>query len=382
MTNLRQKRSSNFELLRIVSMIMIMVHHYALHGGYFSQTTHTLTDGYSLLFLEIGGKIGVNCFVLISGYFMATSQFKGKNLVSYFAQTWFYSILFFLLLALTGISSKPLRMDTVGSALFPVSMSEYWFMTAFISLYFCIPILNYIIRHISRKALLTIIIVTVFIWSILPTFSIFLYKKPFNSNNLTWFITLYFIAAYIRLYPHPVLKKPRRHLLFSVLLYISVFCISFLLILLSKKVDYYEKELDYFCSMQTLPVLLCALELFIGFRGMRLRPSRWINTISSTTLGIYLIHDNPYVREFLWDNLLTKWDFSAQMPVFLHCFIVVAVLFPLCALLDLLRQKTIHKWFMNFLDKHWDTYKTMFEKYRVKICHTASVCLNKLFGTQ
>ena len=30
----KEERQSNFELLRIISMILIVAHHYAVHGGF------------------------------------------------------------------------------------------------------------------------------------------------------------------------------------------------------------------------------------------------------------------------------------------------------------------------------------------------------------
>ena len=80
-------RSSNLELYRIVMMLSIVANHY----------THYVKDfmidmpftGNSLFLFSFGmwGKIGIDCFVLITGYFMCKSNISlrkpvgGINLV-------------------------------------------------------------------------------------------------------------------------------------------------------------------------------------------------------------------------------------------------------------------------------------------------------------
>lgn len=76
--NITEKRSelmgrdSNLELFRILSMLVIVAHHYVVNSGLLecidAQTKLQLKDYFSLLF-GWGGKTGINCFVLITGYF-------------------------------------------------------------------------------------------------------------------------------------------------------------------------------------------------------------------------------------------------------------------------------------------------------------------------
>ena len=69
-------RSSNIELFRILSMITIVAHHYVVNSGLLDciekQAPLEFKD-YFLILFGMGGKTGINCFVLITGYFMCTS---------------------------------------------------------------------------------------------------------------------------------------------------------------------------------------------------------------------------------------------------------------------------------------------------------------------
>ena len=60
-------RKSNIELLRIVAMVIIVMHHFAIHGGFaFSSETISINRLW-VQFITMGGRLGVNIFVLISG---------------------------------------------------------------------------------------------------------------------------------------------------------------------------------------------------------------------------------------------------------------------------------------------------------------------------
>lgn len=81
-TQVKAKRQSNFELLRIISMILIIAHHYAIHGGFELSKQAFSAQLFFLQVLSYGGKLGVNLFVLISGYFLVTSRCKLKKAVN------------------------------------------------------------------------------------------------------------------------------------------------------------------------------------------------------------------------------------------------------------------------------------------------------------
>ena len=72
-------RDSKFEILRIIAMLLIVAHHFVVHGF---ELENIETFSYNKIVVEIlslGGKLGVNLFVLISAYFMIDSKFKFKQ---------------------------------------------------------------------------------------------------------------------------------------------------------------------------------------------------------------------------------------------------------------------------------------------------------------
>ena len=91
------KRNSSIELLRILTMICIIAHHYIVNSGVLSQITPMSVLSANSLFALIfgwGGKTGINCFVLITGYFMCKSDISIKKFLKIFLEIEFYELLF------------------------------------------------------------------------------------------------------------------------------------------------------------------------------------------------------------------------------------------------------------------------------------------------
>lgn len=81
-------RDSNFELFRIILMLLIIAHHYVVNSGFGQLYDFDHITG-NMIFLQLfgfAGKIGINCFVFITGYFMIKSQFKFQKLLKLYLE--------------------------------------------------------------------------------------------------------------------------------------------------------------------------------------------------------------------------------------------------------------------------------------------------------
>ena len=67
-----KNRNSNLELYRIIVMLLIVAHHFVVNSGVIDvMYEHPLSSNSTFLFLfGAWGKTGINCFMLITGYFM------------------------------------------------------------------------------------------------------------------------------------------------------------------------------------------------------------------------------------------------------------------------------------------------------------------------
>lgn len=66
-----QDRDSNIELFRVIAMLCIVAHHYVVNSGLLeliSKTASLTPNSFFLLFFGWGGKTGINCFLVITGW--------------------------------------------------------------------------------------------------------------------------------------------------------------------------------------------------------------------------------------------------------------------------------------------------------------------------
>lgn len=114
-TNNKQRfRSSNLELYRIICMLMIVAHHFVVNSGLTSVDGPMVAspDSAKTLFLSVlgmWGKIGINCFLMITGYFMCKSQITIKKFLKLILWIYFYKIIIFAIFLGTGYESITIK---------------------------------------------------------------------------------------------------------------------------------------------------------------------------------------------------------------------------------------------------------------------------------
>lgn len=331
-------------------MVLIIAHHYAVHG--FNQVEWNGPLNQIIVgILSLGGKLGVSCFVLISGYFMVYSKITLHKLIKLIAEVWFYSVGIALLFCVVLTPVEPLGIKDLIKAVIPIGYGAYWFMTDYVMLMLMSPILNIAIEKVDRISHRNFIILFVMIWSILPNFT----KANYDCQNLGWFVILYFIAGYIRKYVVSTTKDhSSKHFFVAVISYIAVIASDVILIWLGRTLhlDFLISHAGHFAALNSPLILLTSVELLIGFVKMKPRQCLWLNKLAGATLGVYLIHDNNMVRPYLWHTLLRTDDIASSNLLIIHALCSIVGVYVVCTLIDLLRQSTVERVFLSILDRH------------------------------
>ena len=193
-------RKSNLELLRIVSVLIIILSHYVGHSGF-----DFAGEGFSFnrLFIESFrlGAVGVDIFILISGYFLVTAEFKFSKLIKLECEVLFYSILlgvvFFFTTDLVGMK------ELVFSFL-PSLSNSYWFISTYLLLYLLSPFINKMIHAIGQKGHARLLVILYAVYVLIPTVTNLTLA---GTSNIMLFLLLYLTAAYYRLYDGPLGQK-------------------------------------------------------------------------------------------------------------------------------------------------------------------------------
>ena len=357
-------RESNLELYRIIVMLLIVAHHYVVNSGLVLAENGIYADPMSikslvLLLLGAWGKIGINCFVLITGYFMCTSGISWRKFGKLLLEIMFYRLLIKGIFWAVGYEA----FSTVEliQAVIPVTQIASGFSAAFLVFYLFIPFLNLLIKNMTQKQHGLLLLLCGFLY-------VFLGTVPFlqvKMNYVSWFMVLYLIAAYIRLYPEPVFSNRKLWgwaTAASVLLSAtSVVVCTWLGTRLPSGLlahlvsgSYANSNFSYYfvTDSNTFLAVATAVCSFLYVRNVNLRYCPWVNRIAATTFGVLLIHTaGEAMRKWLWNDLLRCVDAYQSPWVYLHVVVSVIGVFAVCSALDMLRIRFLEGPMLKLWDK-------------------------------
>lgn len=297
------------------------------------------------------GKIGVNIFVLISGFFLINSKFKVRKFIKIIFQVLFYSV---SILFVNIIVNKEITFIMVVKTITSF-MSLYWFISIYIAIYLLSPFINKLIKSINKLALRNLILILVFLFVIVPTFI----GLDIFMGELQWFLLMYLVGAYIQLYDKDYSDKRK--------LYIAIACIIFAIeiivgVVLSNKISNPKEFLEcmmFLGQMNFLPITIISILIFLIFKDIKMKNNNYINKLSQGSFAVYLFHDNPYIRAIIWKNLCKTEMFlySNAITLCIHILICTISIYTVGCLIEMFRCAVANKIHISnirvecFLDK-------------------------------
>lgn len=373
-SKVNSNRKSNFELLRIFAMLMIVAFHYAYHGiqkgnidliSYQGWSTGSIVNKMFTCFLTPGGEIGVALFFMLTGYFMVRRDFFSlKKIV---LECIFYGILacgLFIIVKATGHNipdseSTMLATDFISTLFNPASGGLFWFVSAYILLMLITPFLNRLFNRINYRGMLVFLLFDWFVWYLIP-----------NSIGGTYHlferaVFFYSLGALCSLHLQQTKHKE---------LNLSLFCLSWTGFAICNyvvasieanpetplKIKVLEKAANALGS--GLFVVVAALSLFRFFEATKIRGgAAVINAVASTVFGVYLIHDSFIGRPFIWDML-----FEVSKRQYQSCWYplmaagTILIVFIVCIFVDMIRQKFIQPKALEITDNMIETFQMKF----------------------
>lgn len=353
-----KERKSNLELLRIISMFLIVIHHFAVHGSeiwanHFHQN-YVQTENIYLLLLSFG-KAAVVAFVLIGAYFLSEKQFKLSRIVNLCLNTLIYSWLIYLILFF--IDPKLVAQESGVNLWLPIPIpSNYWFVIAYVYMLIMMPLVNYGLRKCNKRQLLFVILLLFFFWCILqfiPNNKLDNSDYNFYTTN-NYFLFIYVIGGFIRKY------NLGNNLIKSFLLLIVFLLVLEIIILVI--LGSYSKNYDFLWGIlanNNSPFgILIGIPLFLTFKNLNIGYNRIINYISKSMFGVYLIHDNSFVRSFLWKKIVKTAPIANKPGKYLQYGLTISFFtFCICICIDIFKRivmdplinKVLKKYTQKFL---------------------------------
>ena len=343
----KTERNSNLELYRIIVMLLIVAHHYVVNSGLIQMIANEPLNITSSVMLVFGawGKTGINCFVLITGYFMCRSRFTGEKLLKLYLQILFYTVIIYGVFCVTG--HERLSVQEILWKIWPVKSINNGFTSCFILFYLFIPFLNIFLTGLDQKNHRRLLIVLLFSFSLLPTIPVI----PYSFNYVGWFMVLYLVGSYIRNYGIFSKLSHRTWGLISIGL-VMVASVSVLGMATLYKLDYAPSFSPYFFISDSNKILSLAIAVtsFMYFKDLRIPHSRLINAVGGATFGVLLIHANSdAMRAWLWkENIDCVGNYSNDILWTLgYATGCVLVIFTVCAGIDWFRGRFIEPYLIT-----------------------------------
>lgn len=339
-------RKSNFELLRIVSMLFIVIYHVIVHGKVLENSNNEMIS----LIMEIiifAIIVHVNLFVLLTGYFQVQKKFNFKKVWSITNASLFYKIIIMTILAIIGVIS--LNGVTIIQEISPINVHDYWFIKYYLYLYCISPFLNKLANALTKKEYFRMIVVLFILFAIIPYLT---GAKAFDNNGFTLynFVFLYLIGGYLKLYnvkDSYIFKRATKQLYRFVLLLIFFCCIiiNFSMYKMTgqlKLIGSIPNEI--FGSIEPMSmlysnpiVIIQTVSFFLFFETLDFQ-NKMINYISKLTFGIYLIHDNIFLTKFIYKWLKVDFGPFKSYTFIFNVLLAVIIIFVVCGFIEALRQ--------------------------------------------
>ena len=329
------RRDSSLELLRIIAILLIIGCHFAQYGGFtFSHENITFNRLWQQL-LFLGGQKGNDMFILMSGYFLISSQkVKPIKVVRMVSELVFYTILISALASISGLQDFSLVSILRTSGFHKTSGFNWWFVRTYIALYLIHPYLNIFLSRLSQGEYKQFLKAVFILWGLIPMLTRF----PFAGSMLVDFVCVYSVGAYIKLWCEK-LSGRKIFILYGILFALAEWLMLLLLDIAALRYAVFAEIEIYVCGMMMPLTFLSALCLFLGFKNLGVPHSRIINSIAGASLGVYMLHENIFSQNFLWHKIFHPVSFQDSPYFILYSIAVILAILTVCTLLELLRSR-------------------------------------------
>ena len=349
----KKERESGLELLRILLMLQVIFLHICCYGTYTEFGTKA-GGVHSLLywFVMMLSRTPVYMYIVIMGYFMINKDLTLKDsfqkIKSIYLVIIFYSVGIWAILAIAGQLpfswadrfANVYKPANIVRAFLPITTRSWSFLTSYILVLFFAPFINRGLKDIPKRTYQILVGVLFFVFSLWILFSIMEPTKGIISthkvvNNeggksLYGMLFMYILGGYVRRFAPHYEKAKFRYL-------VMAFALAALNMLLVYKLPGYKS--DAMRNDNPISIIL-GIMLLMFFKDLKFK-SKVVNTIAKHNIGVYIIHENQYVRSIIWNNIITMniATFYATNWYPLKLLGIGIGVFVVCALLDAVREQ-------------------------------------------
>lgn len=342
-----KKRMVNIEVLRLLAMMMVVSLHYLAKGELLEKLAGPLSaKGHLAWILESFSIAAVDVYVLISGYFLVETGFRCRRVISLVLQVMFYTCLLPVVLIVTGIlPAGEITFYNILQCIFPTNMLHYWFVSAYVLMFLFTPVLNAAVHGMKKRQLQAAIVILLIMESLSKTVIPVRLELDNLGYDAYWFMVVYLIAAYIRLYGIPFLERGEGKGGRAVLCYAGA-CLGMYLLTMLIRGAYlltgqFENFIESAYGYNHLLTIGAAVALFYVFKNWRTdaqgRLAGLICGIAPCSFGVYLLHEQVNVR-YLWPFWLGAEKCDSAFSLLWHWAAAILTVMAIGLAVDYIRD--------------------------------------------
>lgn len=334
-------RESNIELLRNISMFMILVIHanfVALSRIDYCELVSNTIPSVTRYFIESLGIVAVNVFIFISGWF-------GINVTKKRVFSFIYLVLFFTVCV--GFLSILLRRSSfnIGWLLDALQFSaKDWFIKSYLVLMIIAPILNSYCKTVDEKTQ-RYVMIAFFLFEAIYGWAMGGRRFFVDGYGPLHFIGLYVTAQYIHNHVQDdtapyFLKKlfllPKRA---DLSIFFIVAVINTVFVVKGSMFIGRTESIHALAYAYSNPlVIIGALYLLMFFSKLNMPYIKWVNWFGASSFAVYLFHSEGTVRsQFFSPQVQYYYENYSGVSCIGLIFLFLCLVYILSVLIDQLR---------------------------------------------
>lgn len=335
----RRDRESNIELLRILAMLGVIILHYNNPSmGGLSFVKYGSLNYWFLNIVESIFVCAVNLFMIISAYFMASSNKRDLwKPIQLLAQVIIFSASKYTLISMIKCNFS---IRGLIGALIPAN----YFVILYIVVFIISPYINLIFEHLYSRKRKLFICTLILLFSVYPTIVdvlIEVTKHSFNGlssigmygsqygYSIVNFVLCYCVGAYVRFESEDISKVNTSKLVVG--LFACVSAMTIWSVINDRIGCFTEKTAWEYCNPLVIMLAVCA---FLLFKRIKIKNSKIVNSLAMGSFTAYLIHINLVthvgVKLFVNNNIFI---------LILHMALSSALIYFVCWIVYLIYSK-------------------------------------------
>lgn len=329
------KRNYGIDLLRIVSMVMIVTLHVIRQGGIFDAAQPGTPDYIAAWIIEALCIGAINLYAMISGFVGVNSK-KARfyKLITMWLQVEFYCVISTIIVYC--VSKEPFDFASLINRLSPVSTETYWYFTSYFIMFFFTPFYNKLLFVLSSRQLKYLGVIIFVFSSLWPTVWQTDLMRVNRGYSFLWLSLLYVLGGIARkLELHKKVNGSVMTAIF-ILLMLAGACFRFA----SESFGWSIADNNLLICYYSVNVVVGTFCLFLAAARMNIKrktAKKVIKALSPLTFGVYIIHTSEYVWKYVLEGAFKSY---ANLDTFVMVLAVIGTalgIYLVCSAVDAAR---------------------------------------------